>query len=122
MPRKAKPGSGVIRIEGLSEPGKATAQPQRVEYDDFTGEPIPIAAPEPPQGPIAPDHRKIKHANDKLENDMKLSLLVRLGIVKDQPNPIPPKPKLAHNQRLVKIAGEERVMTVVNPNPFPRRF
>lgn len=96
-------------------------QPQRVEYDDFDPSvAIPIAAPEPPQGPIAPDHRKIKHDKDRLEASMKLSLLVRLGIVRDRPDPIP-REVVPKGQR--KIAEFKSVgMSVLVPLKPWRRF
>lgn len=90
MPRKAKEFKGtILRLEGLSDPGKPTPQPQRVEYDDFTGEPIPIATPEPKSQPIASDHRKLKREADIQAAREGLSMLVRLGIEKNRPDPIP---------------------------------
>lgn len=130
MPRKPTVPP-VLRIEGLSNMGKAIDKPQPpqpdVFVDDFTGEPIPVVRPEPtpePPRPIAPDHRELKRKADQRARDEQLSLLVRLGLV-DVVDPIPPephKPKLphvAHNQALL---GKDHIITFINPNALKRRI
>lgn len=134
MPRKPIDHEpSVLRIEGLSEPGKLLGEPKPqppqpdVFVDDFTGEPIPVVRPEPqpePPRPIAPDHRELKRKADQRARDEQLSLLVRLGLV-DVADPIPPEPpkpkpvQLAHNQRLL---GDKLVITFHNPNALKRRI
>lgn len=131
MPRKPTEPP-VLRIEGLSEMGKAIDRPQSpqpdVFIDDFTGEPLPVIKPEAkprPDGPAAPDHREIKRkaeARDRLE---KLSMLVRLGL-EPGPDPIPPEPPKP--RRMVELIpkgfrkiGELDGKAILFPNASWRR-
>jgi len=90
------------------------------------------ALPPPTQGLKVEGLSEIKDNHDEAKTkamaefrDNQRQMLTALGItvpgyVPPKPKPIPPK--LAHNQRIVILAGEPRVITTINPNALKRRI
>ncbi len=112
----------VLRIEGLSDMGKRVDAPKPEMFkDDFSDAVIAKApAPEPKRRKVAPDHRKLAEEAKAEREKVSLSMLVRLGIEKDRPDPIP-RPKVPLIPKGYRKIGEIDGKAILFPNAPWRR-
>lgn len=123
MPRK-RTAPPVLRIEGLSEMGKAITKPEPTTFiDDLggNGEELPIIQPKVVLQRIARDHREIARKAKVQEQAESLSMLVRLGLGQGRADPIP-RPQVERVPKGYRKIGELDGKAVLFPLAKWRRI